>query len=238
MATPLQSVSKDAAAEHYRGAGGHAYHEEKRALSLVARQWVWRLRAEKFQVRVTPSDTVVELGAGAGWNLARLTCARRIGCEVAEFLAPELTALGIEFVADIRAVPPEVADVALCHHVLEHLLDPAEGLRQLARVLRPDGLLVLHVPWETERRYGRFDPVEPNRHLFHWNAQNLGNLATVLGWRIERVSVRRYGYDRFAAQTALRWHLGEGGFRLLRRLGLALRPLREVELIARRPAAV
>jgi len=238
MATPLKSVSTDAAAEHYRGAAGHAYHGEKRALSPVVREWVWRLRAEKFQVRIKPSDTVVELGAGTGWNLARLTCARRIGCEVAEFLAPELNALGIEFVADIRAVPPEVADVALCHHVLEHLLDPAEGLRQLARVLRPDGLLVLHVPWETERRYGRFDPAEPNHHLFHWNAQNLGNLATVLGWRIERVGVRRYGYDRFAAQTALRWHLGEGGFRLLRRLGLALRPLREVELIARRPAAV
>lgn len=237
MATPPQSVSSDAAAEHYRGAAGRTYHGEKRALSPAAREWVWRLRAEKFRGWIKPSDTVVELGAGAGWNLARLTCARRIGCEVAEFLAPELDALGIEFFADIRAVPAEVAEVALCHHALEHLLDPAEGFRQLARVLRPAGLLVLHVPWETERRYARFDPAEPNRHLFHWNAQNLGNLATILGWRIERVGVRHYGYDRFAAQTALRLGLGEGGFRLLRRLALALRPLKEVELIARRPAA-
>jgi SAM-dependent methyltransferase len=237
MATPLQSVSSNAAAEHYRGAAGHAYHGEKRALNPAAREWVWRLRAEKFQARIKPSDTVLELGAGAGWNLARLNCARRIGCEIAEFLAPELDALGIKFVADIRAVPSEIAEVALCHHALEHLLDPAEGLRQLARVLRPAGLLVLHVPWETERRYARFDPSEPNRHLFHWNAQNLGNLALVSGWRIERVGVRHYGYDRFAAQTALRLRLGEGGFRLLRRLCLALRPFREVELIARRPAA-
>ena len=237
MATPFQPVSSDAAAEHYRGAAGRAYHGEKRALSPAAREWVWRLRAEKFQARIKPSDTVLELGAGAGWNLARLNCARRIGCEIAEFLGPELDALGIEFAADIRTVPSEVAEIALCHHALEHLLDPAEGLRQLARVLRPDGLLILHVPWETERRYARFDPAEPNHHLFHWNAQNLGNLATLLGWRIERVAVRRYGYDRFAAQTALRLRLGESGFRMLRRICIALRPLKEVELIARRPTA-
>lgn len=236
MVSPSPSDAPDAAAERYRGAEGRSYHGEKRALSPAAREWVWRLRAEKFQRRIRPTDTVLELGAGAGWNLARLNCARRIGCEVAEFLAPDLNALGVEFVADIRTVPTEVAEVILCHHALEHLLDPAEGLRQLARVLRPAGLLILHVPWETERRYGRFNPAEPNHHLFHWNAQNLGNLATVLGWKIERVGVRRYGYDRFAAQTALRLHLGEAGFRLLRRLCLALRPLKEVELIARRPA--
>ena len=236
MATSPPSDPADAAANLYRGTDGRAYHEGKRALDPAAREWVWRLRAEKFQDRVRPTDTVVELGAGAGWNLARLNCSRRIGCEVAEFLAPELAALGVEHVADLRSVPPGLADVALCHHALEHMIDPAEALRQLARVLRPGGLLLLHVPWETERRYRRFDPAEPNHHLFHWNAQNLGNLVPVLGWDIERISVRRYGYDRFAAQAALRWHWGEAGFRGLRRLCMAVRPLKEVELIARRPA--
>jgi SAM-dependent methyltransferase len=234
MPNPSPTAVPDAAARLYQGASGLAYHEGKRALRPAAREWVWRLRAEKFQRWVGPTDTVVELGVGAGWNLARLTCGRRIGCDAADFLAPDLAAQGIEFVRDLAALPAGFADVVLCHQTLEHLLEPAAALRELARVLKPAGRLLLHVPWEVERRYRQFDPAEPNHHLYHWNAQNLGNLATVLGWQIEQLGVRRYGYDRFAANWAARLRLGETGFRLVRRALVALRPLREVELVARR----
>ena len=172
---------------------------------------------------------------GAGWNLARLNCARKVGCDAADFLAPQLAAQGIEFVRELAALPAGCADVAICHQTLEHLLEPVTALRELARVLRPEGRLVLHVPWEVERRYRRYDPAEPNHHLYHWNAQNLGNLAAVLGWRIGELRVRAYGYDRFAANLAVKLRAGEAGFRLLRRLLIGLRPLREVELVARRP---
>ena len=122
--------------------------------------------------------------------------------------------------------------VAICHHTLEHLLAPAEALLQLARILKPQGKLVLHVPWERERRYARHRADEPNHHLYDWNAQNLGNLVTVLKFRIQSVVVRRYGYDRFAANLAARLRAGERGFRIIRAGMIALRPLREVELIA------
>ena len=59
-------------------------------------------------------------------------------------------------------------------------------------------------------------------------------MQRVLGWKIEAVRVRRYGYDRFAANLAARLRLGETGFRLLRAGMIALRPLREIELVARR----
>ena len=234
---PSPASVPDGAARLYQGESGRAYHQGKRALRPEAQEWVWRLRAGKFQPWVRPTDTVVELGVGAGWNLARLGCARKLGCDAADFLAPELAALGIEFFRGLSAVPAGVADVAICHQTLEHLLEPAAALRELARVLKPTGRLVLHVPWEVERRYRRYDPAEPNHHLYHWNAQNLGNLVTVLGWRIERIGVRAYGYDRFAANCAAQWHLGEAGFRLLRRALVLLRPLREVELVAVRTSA-
>ncbi len=54
----------------------------------------------------------------------------------------------------------------------------------------------------------------------------------VLGWRIERLGIRRYGYDRLAAKLAVRLRIGESGFRLVRALLITLRPLREVELVA------
>jgi hypothetical protein len=58
----------------------------------------------------------------------------------------------------------------------------------------------------------------------------VGNLVAVLGYQVESVAVRRYGYDRFAANAAARLRLGERGFRLIRACLVAVRPLWEVEL--------
>ena len=125
-------------------------------------------------------------------------------------------------------------DVLICHHTLEHLLEPAAALREMARLLKPNGRLILHVPWERERRYAIHRPDEPNHHLYSWNAQTLGSLVKLCGFRLEKISTRRYGYDRFAANQSARLRLGATGFRLLRRALMALRPLREVELVGRK----
>jgi SAM-dependent methyltransferase len=220
---------------HYQGDAGRQYHEVKRGLPPAARPWVARLRALKFQPLVDATDTVLEYGVGAGWNLAALVAARRIGCDVAEFLRPEVEGLGVEFVTDTAGLPDRLAQVVLCHHALEHLLAPAAALAELRRLLRPGGVLMLHVPSESESRYRRFDPAEPNHHLYSWTVQTLGRLVTDCGFHVTGAGLERYGYDRFAAAWAVRLGLGERGFRLLRRALIALRPLREIRLHARRP---
>ena len=221
------------ATQFYQGPPGREYHDSKRSLRPAALPWIIALRAEKFQGQVGANEVVLEFGVGSGWNLAGLRCARRIGCDAAEFLAERVTALGIEFVSDIRAVPDRTANVVICHHTLEHVLEPAEALRELRRVLKPEGKLVLHTPWERERRYSHYQPNDPNHHLFTWNSQNLGNFVSVLGYRVESVGSRKYGYDRLAANLAIRCRLGEAGFRFLRTCLIALRPLLEIELIAK-----
>lgn len=196
-----------------------------------------RARAEKFQPWVQPSDVVFELGVGSGWNLGQLRCARRIGFDAAGFLRDSVQRLGVEFIDDPRGLPAASVDVVLCHHTLEHVENPLATLQELKRLLRVGGRLVLHVPWERERRYARHRVDEPNHHLFTWNAQTLGNLALLAGFRIEHLVVRRYGYDRFAANLAAKWRLGQGGFKLARAFMILFRPLREVELVARTPDA-
>jgi SAM-dependent methyltransferase len=118
---------------------------------------------------------------------------------------------------------------------LEHVLAPAAALTEMRRLLRPDGLLVLTVPYEVEWRYRRFDAAEPNHHLYSWNVQTLARLVTDCAFTVEETRLARYGYDRFAASWAVRLGLGEGGFRAFRRLLITLRPLREVAIVARRP---
>lgn len=232
MACPESKA--DPAAGRYRGAAGHEYHEGKRALAPAAREWVMRLRAEKFQPHVRSDAVVFELGVGSGWNLGKLNCARKLGADAADFLAETIQAAGIQFVANTRELPDGVADVVICHHALEHLAEPLGALHEMRRLLNSQGRLVLHVPWERETRYARYRADEPNHHLYTWNAQTLGNLVAVAGLEVLQVRVRAYGYDRVAANLAVKLHLGESGFRMVRAMMVRLRPLREVELLARK----
>jgi len=222
----------DQAQRHYRGDAGRRYHLEKRGLPEAARPWVARLRGRKFAPYVRAGDVVLEYGVGAGWNLAELSCQRKIGFDVADFLEPSLRELGIEFVGDTLALPEAAADVVLCHHTLEHLLQPADALLEMHRLLKPDGRLLLYVPFERQRSGAEFKRDEPNHHLYAWNVQTLGNLVEETGFRVTESGLGEFGYSRFAAAWAVRLGLGEGGFCCLRRLLHLLRPLSEVRIVA------
>jgi SAM-dependent methyltransferase len=218
---------------HYQGEAGRRYHFEKRGIPEIAYPWIARLRAAKFAPHVRSGDVVFEYGAGAGWNLAGLDCARRLGHDVTEFLQTELSRHGIEFVADTRQLATGAVDVVICHHVLEHVLEPAVVLREMSRLLRPGGTLVVAVPFEKERRYRHYQPTEPNHHLYSWNAQTLGNLIMETGFVLGSVGLGEFGYDRFAAVWGQRLRLGERGFRCIRAIAHVLRPGREVRVVAR-----
>jgi SAM-dependent methyltransferase len=79
---------------------------------------------------------------------------------------------------DVTALPyPDASfDVVICNHVLEHVPDDATAMRELRRVMRPDGVAILQVPIsansattdedpsiadprEQERRFGQPDHV-------------------------------------------------------------------------------
>jgi SAM-dependent methyltransferase len=221
---------QDQASAPYRGETGRRYQETKRAVPAEAYAWLAGVRARRWAERVGPEDTVFEYGVGLGWNLASLRCRRRLGYDVADSVAEIVRAQGIEFVEDPARMPAGEVDVAICHHTLEHVLEPAAVLRSLNRVLRPGGRLFVTVPWERERRYRRFQRGEPNHHLFTWNSQTLGNLVETCGFEVNRVRVVRYGYDRAAALLACRLRVGERGYRVLRGVLQRLKPLWEVEV--------
>jgi hypothetical protein len=91
---------------------------------------------------------------------------------------------------------------------------------------------VVIVPYEKERRYRRWRPDEPNHHLYSWNVQTLANLVTECGFRVESARVAEYGWERVAAVWACRLRLPELGFRVMRRVGSWVFPLREVRVVA------
>ncbi|MBE0537398.1 MAG: class I SAM-dependent methyltransferase [Phycisphaerae bacterium] len=220
--------------QRYKAHSGRTYHESKRSIPDAAYPWVARMRAEKIAPYVSASDTVLEYGVGMGWNLAALACKRRVGYDLAAHLEAEVREHNIDFITDLGTLATGSVDVVICHHVLEHTPDPAKVLEEMRSLLKADGRLLLFVPFEKERRYRRYDPAEPNHHVYSWNVQTLGNLVADCGFAIDEARTARFGYDRFGALWSTRLGLGDSGYRLIRRLVHVVAPMLEVRVAARK----
>jgi len=110
------------------------------------------LTAETF-----PAGSLLDAGCGDGRFLAALaklpTCpARLVGCDISERIlktasaAVERSGRAAELVrANLELLPfPDASfERVLSVQVIEHLLEPTAGIRELARVLQPGGKLVL-----------------------------------------------------------------------------------------------
>lgn len=136
--------------------------EDSRAyFGRVAGQWD-EVRNELFGTRFGPlallgllpeSWTVADLGCGTG-NAAELLAPLVRRVVAVDQSAPMLNAArkrlerfeNVEFVeGDLGHLPLESGsmDAAVCLLVLHHMADPAAALREMARVLRPGGILLI-----------------------------------------------------------------------------------------------
>jgi SAM-dependent methyltransferase len=218
----------------YRGERGERFQDTcvvpTRMYPIVA-----RVRAGKFQPYIdNKHDDVLEYGVGQGYNLAELKCRTKAGFDVADFLADALAAHGISFHDELTASLDESFDVVICHHVLEHLTNPWESLEQMRRLIRTGGRLLLFVPYEVEGSYRRFDPHNPNGHLFSWTPQTIGKLCTSTGFTIEEIQLQKFGYDRFSAVLTNTLHGGIELYLLLRTMMLLLQPHYEIKVVLRK----
>jgi SAM-dependent methyltransferase len=91
-------------------------------------------------------------------------------------------------------LPPQSFDLAALYHVFEHFRDPRGELRQLRRLVRPGGALILETP-DVEtiwfRLLGeRWRQIIPD-HLFFFSPATLGRLLREEGWTV--LSCRHVG---------------------------------------------
>jgi hypothetical protein len=75
-----------------------------------------------------------------------------------------------------------------------------------------------------------YDPKHNNHHLYMWDVQSLTELLMACGYSVKSCNIGKYGFDRLAAEFAVRLGFGFSyrGYRLLLRLFRMIRPGYEI----------
>jgi ubiquinone/menaquinone biosynthesis C-methylase UbiE len=122
----------------------HTWFSVQAGWTQPTRTWLYQ------QAGLAQARAVLEVGCGTGviaGELARLSSARVVGLDVnAEGLAfARRQGCGVTYVqGDAHALPfpGGCFDVVVCHYLLLWLAAPAQGVREMARVIRPGGCVL------------------------------------------------------------------------------------------------
>jgi SAM-dependent methyltransferase len=126
--------------------------------------------------QLTAARDVLDAGSGTGYGTAILADtkpSRLLAIDVAEEAVQRTqAAVGDRaevMVADVRDLPiaDGSVDLAVCFEVIEHLDLRDEAIRELARVLRPDGLLLISSP--NRNQY----PAGNEHHVYEYTPDEL-----------------------------------------------------------------
>jgi SAM-dependent methyltransferase len=211
----------------YRGASAETYFDYQRSIGELG----GRLDRRKFEPEIRPTDVVVDFGCGTGAILQQLSARMKIGIEVSEVARQAANERGLETVGSAAELDAESVDVVISNHVLEHTIRPIDELRDLHRILRRGGKLVLWLPlddWRVQRRAGR----DPNHHLYTWTPQLLHNLLVEAGFDVRDCRVVPLAWPPFSERLS---KLPRPLFDALATLWALLRRQRQLMAVATRP---
>lgn len=93
--------------------------------------------------------------------------------------------------------PDRYFDFIALNHVLEHMHDPMQTLKEVHRILKPDGLLLVGVP-----NFGSFENIvfgkrqsilkEVPRHLYHFSRMTMTRMLDESGFRVTRTAGKTF----------------------------------------------
>jgi SAM-dependent methyltransferase len=190
--------------------GPYRHHVKKR------KQWVEGVIAEQATRRGSGPAIGLDLGCGDGSNLRWLRAhfSRLYG---SDYNVPRLlraAKLGIDtrlFMADICNYPAEddSFDLIYFNHVLEHIPDDAGALREVRRILKPGGLVILGVPNEGAAFWQLAYRLEPKTlatsdHQNFYTADSLAARCKVAGLIVQTVHPIGWGVPHWTLDAMIR----------------------------------
>jgi SAM-dependent methyltransferase len=169
--------------EYYEGA--EAYFASQSA-SPVHDQLVVARLASRYVRSASPSS--IDIGTGCGRQVAAFTALgfraegtepSQLACEVANRNGRNIKNAAIE------TLPSEAWDCVTAIHVLEHIPEPLDFVRHLARIAAPNGVVIIEVPnfdSKASRRLGaKWTALYPSTHLFQFTPRTLSDVCRRAG---------------------------------------------------------
>ena len=183
----------DVLAWFYRDSVNYAFWNEHifPASEAVRRNGIFKPRVDRLleicKKHGVATDAVLEVGAGFGTFCTELASRgifkRIVGVEPTPGLAQTCRARGIEVIeAPVETLEPTVVgqfDVIASFEVIEHLFAPADFVKNMLRLLKPGGLLMLTCPnghgFDIDTLKVASGSVD-HEHLNYFNPASLANL--------------------------------------------------------------
>jgi ubiquinone/menaquinone biosynthesis C-methylase UbiE len=174
---------------------------------------MWEFRLNRIN-KLKPNGKLLDVGCGEGLFLK---LAQKIGWQVS---GTEVSSYASKFASNIlgaeifcgqlhqRHFADNSFDVVTMWHVLEHVKDPKGYLREIYRIMKPGGLLVLAVPNVNNfvmqsayrvmrhRKLKLFSINDKEVHLYHFSTKTIGAYYDRTGFDCLRLSPD-YGIVQF-----------------------------------------
>ena len=115
---------------------------------IARRRLAQAVAAYAVDPRVADTDVLIDVGCGSKPYESYFSVDRYVGVDLEVSGHPQADKR-CDLFFDGKALPFEAdyADVVLCTQAIEHSMEPGGLMREMARVLKPGGVLILTLPF-------------------------------------------------------------------------------------------
>ncbi len=154
---------------------------------------------------------ILDVGCGMGFLLSGIDDEwEKHGVEISAYAAQEAQKYGTVFCGSLKEAGYETDyfDVVVLYHVIEHLKEPVKELREVYRVLKPGGKIIVGTPdfaCGLAKRFGvNFRLFHDKTHISLFSTIGLYRMLTDLMFEVKSVSHPFFETEHFTEENLLR----------------------------------
>lgn len=194
---------------HYENCTDLKYWGDKDRKAALESTAVDDLRRSKQFGGMIAGKIWLDVGTGLGGILDLLSssAAKTVAVEPQEGARESLQKLGYKVYRNLQEIPDQSIEVVTLFHVVEHFTEPLEELRQIKKILKPGGTILIEVPHAGDVLLSLFDNEAFkaftfwSEHLILHTRRSLTVFLEAAGFHDIKVS----GFQRYPLANHLYW---------------------------------